>query len=121
MVWCENDQTASEDGVATGECQMSCANCYKPVRLDNTNNAGTPAEVGYMPLPVNDSNTCKKQTDMKASCKGQNKYWCEGTKSCSDYCYDCTGEVNVWDSTTLSYTMKTEQFCLQTKRMEFVK
>ena len=110
MVWCENDQTATENGAATGECQMSCANCYKPVRLDDINNAGTPAEVGYMPLPVNDSNTCKEQTDVKASCKSQSKYWCEGTNSCSDSCYDCVGEVNVWDSTTLSYTMKTEQF-----------
>merc|ERR1711991_77877 len=57
MVWCPNDQTAMEDGSFTGDCVMDCQNCYKPVRIDNVTDTHTPANVQYLPLPVNNSHT----------------------------------------------------------------
>ena len=115
MVWCGNDQTASEDEklLVNVKCHVQTAiNQFAwtiPTMLE-------PPQGLDMPLPVNDSNTCKKQTDMKASCKEKpNKYWCEGTNR-ARIIVTTAGEVNVWDSTTLSYTMKTEQFFICKRR-----
>ena len=96
MVWCPNDQTAMEDGSFTGDCVMDCHNCYRPVRIDNVTDTRTPANVQYLPLPVNKSNECIAQVDMRQECRNEGRYWCEGKQMCSADCSDCTDTVKEW-------------------------
>jgi len=116
MVWCPNDQVAMENGGKSGECKMSCSNCYKPVRLDDTTNKYTSPEVGHMPLPVNKSNTCTEQKDMRKECENNNGYWCEGTQMCSSDCSDCEDTVEEWDYKTYSMVTKTEKFIIRNQQ-----
>jgi len=103
MVWCPNDQTAKEDGSFTGDCVMDCHNCYKPIRIDNITDKYTPANVQYLPLPVNSSNTCVEQKDVRQECKNNNQYWCEGNQMCSADCTDCTDTVMEWGHNPVTY------------------
>jgi hypothetical protein len=100
MIWCPNDQTAMEDGTFTGECVMDCHNCYVPIRIDDNTDTHTPANVQYKPLPVNKSNVCIEQKDMRQECKNNGHYWCEGSQTCSVDCTDCTDTVMEWDWNT---------------------
>jgi hypothetical protein len=115
MVWCPNDQTAMENGDKSGECTMSCFNCYKPVRMDDVANMYTYPEIGHMPLPVNNSNTCTEQKDMRQECKNNNGYWCEGSQMCSTDCSDCEDTVEEWDWTN-GWVTKTEQFIIRNEQ-----
>jgi len=103
MVWCPNDQTAMEDGSFTGDCVMDCHNCYRPVRIDNVTDTRTPSNVQYLPLPVNKSNECIAQVDMRQECKNEGRYWCEGKQMCSADCSDCTDTVKEWGHNPVNY------------------